>query len=241
MSEETPGKIAGSLAKHLIATLEASVAKVDDQSDAGALARGRIFQLAGYYSEATANYIEALRVDPAADEAAARLVVVKMILGHFDEALGVATTLASRNSKFEYKESSSDQVVSAMTLLGDALAAVDRPNDAIEAYTAARESNPRDTFAAGRLAQLYLATGEPKRAVDQAEAISSNTRFAALARTLARGAERALFLPAIRPDGLAGMLRVSMPGRPVLVDDEARVAPLLTGCDAWCANVGYRS
>jgi tetratricopeptide (TPR) repeat protein len=241
MSDETAANLANSLAKHLVATLEASAANAGDRSAAGALARGRIFQLAGYYGEAAENYVGALSQDPGLDEAAARLVCVRMAEGRFEDALETATTLASRSPRFEYKEASSDQVVSVMTLVGDALAALGRTNDAIEAYKAARVANPKDTFSAVRLAQLFIATGQSKLAVRESKAVSDNTRHAGLAQALVRGAERAMFLPSIRPDAIAGMLRVSMPGRPVMAHGEAQVAPLIYGSQDWCINTKIAS
>src|SRR5437879_2373901 len=100
---KAPATLAESLAKHLLATLEASRAKAADRSAPGALARGRIFQLAGYYAEASASYVEALQQDPGLGEAAARLTTVQITQGHFGQALASATTLASRDPTFEFK------------------------------------------------------------------------------------------------------------------------------------------
>ena len=237
MSDTNAINLADSLATHLIATLEESKVKAAANTAEGALARGRIFQSTGYFAEAAESYLGALSQDVQLDEASARLVTVEIMRGRIDSALAHAMKLAARNPKFEFKEVSSDQVVSAMTLLGDALAADGRTKDAIEAYKAARVSNPMDTFAAGRLAQLYLATGEPKYAQQQAKEIGGNTRFAELSRMLALGAKSDAFLPSFRLDGLAGVLRVSMPGRPMVIDNDARVASIVHGCDCWCADV----
>lgn len=229
--------LAASLATHLTSTLEAARAASGENSAVGALARGRIFQLAGYLPQALESYAAAIGQDAQLDEASARLVIVEIMMGRFDSALAHATKLATRNPGFEFKEGSSNQTVSAMTLFGDALAAEGRTKEAIEAYMAARSRHPNDTFAAGRLAQLYLATGEPKQAQLHAEAIAGNPRFADLSRMLALGAKSEAFVASLGREGLAGMLRVSMPGRPLLIDNEVRVAPITHGCERWCAEV----
>jgi len=235
-ADADPVGLAKSLAKHLMATLEAATDLAAERSADGALARGRIYQLAGYYAEAAENFLGALEKGPKLDEAAARLVNVRMSQSRYQEALALAVELASRSPTFEYKESSSDQVVCAMTLLGDTLTAVGRTQDAIQAYSIARKSNPEDTFAAGRLAQHYIATGQPELALQESKAVARNTRYAALARELSRGLENPLFMPSIRTDDLRGLLAVSAVGRPVMVEGNARVASVISGCDDWCAT-----
>lgn len=235
-AEVDPAALAKSLAKHLIASLGAAADVAGERSANGALARGRIYLVARYFAEAAQSFAEALEKDPKMDEAAARLISVRMNQGRYEEALSLAIELASRNPTFEFKENTSDQVVSAMTLLGGALTAVGRTQDAIEAYLVARKSNPKDTFAAGRLAQIYIATGQPKLALQESKAVARNTRYAALARELARGAENALFLPSIRTGELRDLVGVADPGRPVIVEGRARVASLIDGCDAWCST-----
>lgn len=230
-------ELTASLSKHLSETLQEASKMLSEDSPKGALARGKVFQMASYFVEAADSYAEAWASDNELDEAAGRMVVAQLKARQPEKALASAMTLAARNPEFELKELSSNQVASAMTLLGDALAHNDRPNDAIEAYKVARSSNKRDAFAAGRLAQLYLATGEPKKAVEQAKDVGANPRFRSLSRILALGNKSASLLPVFQRGSLVSILAVTDHGRPLFVEGTPRQASLTWGNDQWCADM----
>lgn len=230
-------QLTNSLHKNLLETLKNVGGRLNDHSAAGALARGQVFQLSGYYEDAVESYTEALALDPQLDEAAARLPIAQLLARHPAKALVSAMKLAERNPGFELKEMTSDQHQNAMTILGDALTFNERPKDAIEAYKVARTASKRDVFAAGRLAQLYLATGEPTKAVEQAKNVGNNPRFGNLARLLSLGQKNAALLPVSRAGAAIDMLSVTVHGRPLLVEGTARVAPLVWGDDQWCADL----
>jgi predicted Zn-dependent protease len=230
-------ELTGSLSKYLRESLDEAAKKLNDDSAEGALARGKVFQMASYFREAAQSYADALAKDNSLDEAAARLVVAQLKGRQPEKALASAMNLAARKPGFEVKEFSSNQYASAMTLLGDALVNNNRPADAIEAYKAARTESKRDAFAAGRLAQLFLATGEPKKALEQAKGVAANPRFRDLSRVLALGERSVALLPAFRADSLIDMIAVSDHGRPLFVDGTARSATLAWGNDEWCADI----
>jgi len=230
-------ELTSSLSKYLKDSLDEAAKKLNDDSAEGALARGKVFQMASYFREAAQSYADALAQDDDLDEAAARLVVAQLKARQPEKALASAVSLAARKPGFEVKELSSNQYASALTLLGDALVHNNRPNDAIEAYRGARTESKRDAFAAGRLAQLFLATGEPKKALEQAKGVAANPRFRDLSRVLALGERSAALLPAFRAGSLIDMIAVSDHGRPLFVDGTARSATLAWGNDQWCADI----
>lgn len=230
------GELIRTLAQKLIETLQAASKQLDDRSAKGALARGQVLQSADYFVEAAESYKEALAFDPDLDEAAARLVVAQLKARQPEKALSNAMALASRNPGFELKELSSDQHASAMTLLGDALAHNGRLNDAIEAYKAAPTVSRRDNFAAGRLAQLYLSTGEPKKAIEQGKGFSNNPRFRDLSKVLALGHRSETLLPLFKGGSVAELLANTAHGRPLLVEGQPRVASIEWGDSSWCTD-----
>jgi tetratricopeptide (TPR) repeat protein len=228
--------LAEQVAKRLTETLQAASPALRQQTAAGALARGQVFQIAGYLDDAAECYTEALALDPGLHEAAARLAVVEAAAGRAESALSVAMKLAAQAPSFEMREVSSEQQVSALTILGDALANAGRTADAVSAYELARKSNPKDTFAAARLAQMYLATGQHKKAVDQSTAFAANPRFRVLAKVLTLGSKSEALLPIFDARAVHNSLRVAMPGRPVLADGEPVVAPLVDADTGWCGE-----
>jgi tetratricopeptide (TPR) repeat protein len=223
-------KLARSIARELTGSLK--VDKLDDDSPAGSLARGKVFQAAGYLDEAVQSYSEALDTKYG-DEAAARLAIVRLYALDTDKALETATALASRNPGLEVRELSSKQRVSALTILGDALAQKGRTDEAIAAYERARKTSPRDTFAAGRLAEIYFTKGDTTKAAANAKLAASNPRFAGLS-TLLQGGRNVGIVAA----PVALPIRISKPGRPLLVGDDLPVVAPVVRSDAWCGVIG---
>jgi tetratricopeptide (TPR) repeat protein len=228
--------LAESLCQELVQTLQGLCCELANDTPTAALARGKVFQLSGYYEDAVDSYESALGCDPDLDEAAARLVIAQLQARQPENALASATKLAQRNPGYELKEMTSTQAINSMTLLGDALASNGRLDDSIEAYKLALGASKNDVFAAGRVAQAYLAAGNPQSALEQAPNIGTNQRFRSLTALLELGRQNVALLPKFANGGGASLLSISAPGRPLFVEGAARVAPIVWGDDGWCAE-----
>lgn len=228
-----PAALAEALANELIKTLSDATRQVGNDDANAALAQGKIFQLAGYFEEAITCFKSAAARDPQLDEAKARLAMAQTRAHHNENALATAMDLAQSNPGFEFKEMTSDQVMTAMTLLGDMLVKNKRTKDATHAYRVAAERYRNDAFAAGRLAQAMLVHGEPEQAIAQLPEFSSNPRFRALEKILNLGREIPALLPRYNADHLQAMIAVSDHGRPMVVDGKFVVAPLVDGDCGW--------
>lgn len=200
----------------------------------GALARGVAFSLASYNDAAIESYKEALTLDPSCHEAAARLVLLQLCQNQLNEALLTAMKLAAEAPEYELPEMTSDEHISVYTLLGNALVAVGRLDDAIEAYLAARRQSTRDTTAAARLAQLYLAKGQPTEAVEHASAFEGNPRFRSLAGLMSLAATSPALLPSFSD---VNVLALCDHGRPLVINGSARLAPLAPDDGGWCEDL----
>jgi tetratricopeptide (TPR) repeat protein len=221
------------LGKRSMETLKAALAEVAKGNAGGALARGRIFELVGYFPEAASSYGDALAVDSESDECTARLAIALLKAGDGKGGLATAMKLAARNPEYRIKALATEEVSSAMTILGDALIGNDRIADAIEAFEAARKIDASDTYASGRLAKAYLATNQPDKAIGLAKDLSSNPRFRSLGTVLALGETSRALLPKFGADAFASAARLSDHGRPLLIGPAARVAPLTTDSVGW--------
>jgi len=164
------------LCQRAMQTLEESKKYLSENSALGALARGKVFSLAAEYDQAAASFAEALALDENLTEAAARLPLAQLKAGQNDKALYNAMTLAARQPKFMVQELSTNEKVSAMTILGETLLANGRIQDAAEAYRNARQISSEDSYAAGRLAQLHLAEGKAGDALKLSENFRVNPR-----------------------------------------------------------------
>lgn len=229
-------KLASSLIKELTQTLTEVTPKIGRDDADAALARGKVFQIALYYVEAIESFQCALALNPRLDEAKARLAVVQARAFHVENALATAMDLAQTNPGYEFKELTSDLTMSAMTLLGDILVKNDRVVDAIEAYKVAATRYKNDAFAAGRLAQAYLVTGEPQLAIKELANIAANPRFRPVERLLSLGRDAAALLPRFAPDAMQALVAVSEHGRPMVVGDTMYVAPLVADTSDWCTG-----
>lgn len=224
MSMPTNIDLAKRLCNHSLETLrQASLSQSADTAD-GALARGHVFELVGYFDEAAASYSEALTLEPHLEVATARLALAQMKGGHIEKGMLIASALAGSNPNLELQTLASKEAFSAMTILGESLLANGRLVDAQQAYERARTVNPKDSFANGRLAQIHLATGAPKKAFDLDGAFFGTTRFASIAETLAIGNTSPSLLPVLKPMTLAASVIHSMPGRPLTIDGATRMA-----------------
>jgi tetratricopeptide (TPR) repeat protein len=231
------------LSAQSLETLNGTRKQLSETSFAGALARGKVFELVGYFVEAADSYNEALSYDRSNPEATARLALSQLKAGNFDGALATAMSVAASEPGFQIKALATEERVSALTILGDALVANGRLKDASEAYQAARKISSKDSYAAGRLAEIHLANGEPKLAVELRRDFSNNPRFSSLNSLLAMESTSAALLPRFTAESLIARLRGGVLGRPLLVDGQPRLASIVEGDDGWCAEltqVGYR-
>jgi len=226
--------VAESVSDHIIKTLQSAKKHLGDASPDAAVERGKVFQLGGYLEDAADAYAEGMGSKSNGNEAAARLALVQILSREPEKALATATELASRHPDFRFKESTSDQHVSALTVLGDALAVSGRLDEAIDAYTRARSTCSDDAAAPGRLAQLYLATGQPERALELEKDVARNPRFGHLSQILAAGRANAELLSRLGASSVAGWVAVTVHGRPMLAEEEAVVAPVVVGDAQWC-------
>lgn len=227
-------------ARLLSAQSRDTLAKVEgqlaDQSAAGALARGKVFELVGYFVEAAHSYVEALSHDKGLAEASARLALALLKSEQRERALSVAMGLAARQSNFKLKALATNEQVSAMTILGDALVANNRLEDAKEAYLAARKIDSKDSYAAGRLAQIHLAERDYKKALDLRKDFRDNLRFQELNSLLSLGDTSAALLPTFTRESLSHNIASVAVGRPLMVDGEVRCASIVEGAEGWCAD-----
>lgn len=224
------------IGEHLAAELQGDLARLGESSAAGALARGRVFSLAAYNLQAIESFREALSLDPKLHEAAARLVLLLLRTGQTEPALATALKLAAEAPYFQLREMSSSESIGALTLLGNTLARNGRTDDAIEAYLAARRVCETDSSAAARLAQLYLATGQPHKALEQAPAFADNPRFHDLGSVLRLGKTSQALLPSFHKDLVASLVALEDHGRPLSVAGKHRRASLREQGSEWCLS-----
>ena len=203
----------------------------------GAFARGQLFELIGYFDQAVDAYKDALRLAPECSQSKSRLALAQIKAGSFDDALTNATNVAAQDPNCKVKALTTDEEVSALTVLGDALAVNQRFEDAIQALETARASGG-DPYTAGRLAQMYLATGEPEKAVKLRADIADNLRFRDLKSVLALGETNAALLPKFDRATLSAAVARAVVGRPMIVRGEVRTAEAVARDTGWCAEFG---
>jgi len=231
--------VAGVFCGRLMQTLEDARKHLSDNSAAGALARGKVISLAADYDHAIVCFEEAIALDKNLTEASARLALTQLKAGQPEAALRSAMKLAAQQPKFMIQELMSNERISAMTILGEALLANGRINDAVAAYKSAREISDKDSYAAGRLAQVLVATGNASEAIKLAGQFSANPRscFRDLNAIMPLGQRNAALLPAITAESLVANIARCVPGRPILSDGAPRLAPLVWGDDRWCMDL----
>lgn len=225
------------LSKYAQETLRQVQGSLGEQSAVGAVARGKVFELVGYFEDAIASYSQAMALEHTNDEAAARLALSEIKARRPQQALASATALATRAPKFTLKALATDEHISAMTILGDALLLNDRLEDAVQAYNTARQINSTDSYAAGRLAQVFLALGDSAKAMQMSTAINGNPRFAGVASLLSLGQSSAGLLRIVNRASVVAAVAGSAAGRPFVVDATVRTSRPVLGCEEWCAEI----
>jgi tetratricopeptide (TPR) repeat protein len=232
-------RLANVFCQRVLQTVEESKKHLSENTAQGALARGKVFSLAAEYEQAAASFAEALSMDNNLTEAAARLPLAQLKAGQNAKALNNAMSLAARQPKFMVQELSTNEKVSAMTILGESLLANGRIQDATEAYKNALQISSEDSYAAGRLAQLHMVEGRGAEALKLAGNFTSNPRasFQSLNKVMPLGNTSVSLLPRITAETLVANVSRSMPGRPILADGAPRVAPLVWDDNGWCAEI----
>ncbi|MGC1498082.1 MAG: hypothetical protein WA790_19915 [Sulfitobacter sp.] len=224
------------IAERMFKALQNDLKYVGEDCSQGALARGRVLHHAGYKTDAAEQFELAIQLDEKNYDAWARLILTSIGQNQPEKALDRAVQLAAKAPDYAMQETTSDEVVSSFTLLGNALVLAGRNKDAIEAYTSASKKCPKDTTSAARLAQLHLAAGNPAAAMDQAKVFKDNPRFADLSSILGLGAASTALLPEFNGRELADRIALDVHGRPLTIDGEARLAEL-SDDSAWCADI----
>jgi tetratricopeptide (TPR) repeat protein len=223
-----------SIAGQLISTLEEALKVIKTCTSEGQLARGKIYQSAGLLNSAVECYEAAAHVGCL--ESLARLAISQLMLGNIEAGLDAAVKLAGINGDFRIQALSTNERISAMAILGDALLLSGREDAAASAYEAALKSERNESYAAGRLAHLLIAQGKGDKAIELRDVIGDNPRFSDLQNLLQLTAAEPFATPLVTLDRVRSTLIHAMPGRPLLVDGFARVAPSVYGTD-WRAEV----
>ncbi len=228
-------EVSQKISAHLLQALQSDAGRLGDTSSSlGALARGRTLALAAYNQEAITSYQEAVKRDPSMYEAQARLTVLQIRTGQKEAALATAKRLVEQKPTFELQEMTSEERVSAYTLLGNALLLNGLTDDAIQAYLAALRTSVSETTAAARLAQVYIAIGKGEQALELADSFANNPRFREFSAHLQLVKAGQATMPHID----ISHLELDVHGRPLSVAEEgARLAPVVQGDTSWCADV----
>ncbi|MDB5937228.1 MAG: hypothetical protein JWQ01_4572 [Massilia sp.] len=228
-------------ASHVLAcslkTLEDAKGALTEPNAEGALARGKVFELVGNFEAAIESYSHALLMDEELHLARARLALAQLKNGDFETGLVSAMKLAACQPKFLLQTLATDESVGAMSILGDALVLNGRLEDAEAAYEAARNHNRSDTYATGRLAQLYLTINQPQKSVELRPQFSSDQRFHELTSVLRLAETSNALLPSYSPEQFIAKLTRAVPGRPLITGDHVRQAELMKRDDGWCADL----
>jgi tetratricopeptide (TPR) repeat protein len=236
MSQSEDVSHAEMLRRRTAQTLEEITPSISKSDAAGAIARGKMYELVGFFSAAASAYNEALVYESGSHEALARLAITELKAGRTAQGLKTATDLAARAPEFEVSELAGIQTVSSMTILGDALLLSNRVNDAQVAYEQARRINADDGYASVRLAQLRLMEGDVDGAVELRPAFASDPKFGSLATSLNLAKTSPSLVPSISEATIVADIKRFLPGRPVSIDKEIRLADPVVGDDRWCTR-----
>jgi hypothetical protein len=229
---------AETLATNISAVMKNIGPQLKDKSAAGSLARGKLFEITKNYDLSITSYREATESGGHMDEALARLAVVEIQAGKYEDALRSAVTLAGQAKPFTFRSLCMGEEYSPMTVLGEALLLNDRTDSAQEAFEKALEANAKDTFASGRLAYILLAKGQNDAAAKLASKVSGSVRYRQLEPLLKMAATNTR-MPFVKPSMAVSIASRSMPGRPITVNGDVRVAGLSQNPD-WCPDAGMQ-
>ncbi|UXY14939.1 tetratricopeptide repeat protein [Chitiniphilus purpureus] len=174
-------QLAAAKGREIIAALQRLVGEVEQaQSDAARLvAAGKIREVAQTFQLAQKHYQAALQHDPGSLEAKARLAILYTKQRRRPTALKTALEVAQQNAKFKFSDITG-RPRSVQTVLGDAHRESGNAEDAKTAYAAALKLQSGDDYAAFRLAQLHLGSGDIAAAQNLAKKMGEHPEFAEL-------------------------------------------------------------
>jgi tetratricopeptide (TPR) repeat protein len=225
-------------ARRIMQTVEEASASVELATAEGALARGKIFEISGLRGRAAEQYERAYQLDNSSTEILYRLTLALLKAGKVKEALDASLNLVDKDPKFSTQALCSEEVVSSLSLLGDALIVNDKEEDAVKVFEQALENDPKETYAAGRLAQILLYQGNSEAARPLLGLVEQSARFADVAflLRLASGALSQTVTGVVRIQSLKDAIRVSShAGRPLFVDG-VQLTSELTNAPEWGAE-----
>lgn len=221
------------IARGAEATLKRARQAAKSGGGRAAIGRGQIYEIAGLNSNAAASYLQACSDgdEDIALEALARSTIVALKTDDRDEALRLASELASTNPNFLVESVILGETYTSMTLLGDALFVNGRLKDATLAYGKSLESQPGDPYASGRLALLHLTAGDVASATSLRDAFSMSPRFTDLENTIDL-ATSGLVVPTLDANTAVSMVSGDAAGRPFVVVGTPRRATAVAR-DGW--------
>lgn len=231
MIDKEAERLSADVAVRMIGYLE-DARKRECGSDAAAYcAKGKIFGLAGYLDHAEECYQRALSLDPSTDEAAARLVMVLIRAGRLQCALDTALRLQRRNAKYRMPEMSTGLTIGVHSLVGLALLAGGKGDEARQAFSHSYSADRNDSIAWAYLVQMGGDDSNEKAAELLPTKGKLNPKFGKLADQLRSAGEHGVLGQSIIASALRNV-SVEAHGRPVVDDGQALLADL-TDSDAW--------
>lgn len=229
-------KNAHEIFKHSEKTLRKVKRHLDDNSFEGALSRGNLFELVGHFDDAIDSYKQAIRHNEKSTLAKARLALSQIKSGLMADALETATDIAKADPFFDVPALSSSDEIPVLTILGDALAVNNRFDEALKTYSKVAEKGSADPYTLGRLAQLYIVTGQEEKAIKLADDISSSVRFTGLSNILLTKNIDIAKVSGLNKDSLAGAIMLDDHGRPFVSEGEIKSAKMADCDTGWCSG-----
>lgn len=228
-------ELAAMVGKRMSAFLERALGRAGGDGADAAVARGTILALGGFHDQAAQSLEQALAIDGKSNEAAARLVFVKLRVGELTDALETAVRLASTAPDYAMEEITTGGQISSFSILGLALLANGRQREAFDAFRSGEEANPGDSIAWAYLAQLAAKDGSIRDASGDSKG-RANPRFAGLASLLGAEGRGRNVLSAASIGALSRRDLVAVHGRPLVTSEGAQFATIDEGSD-WCEPV----
>lgn len=229
-------KAAEEIFKHSEATLQDVKKHLKETSYEGAMARGKLFELVGHFESAIESYKDAVRLNEKNSLAKCRLALSQIKAGHLEAALNTASEVAKAEPFFEVPALSSNDNIPALTILGDALCVNQRFEEALKTYLTVSEKGKADSYTQGRLAQLYILTGQEEKAIKLADKISASVRFSSLGNILSTTNVNITKLSGISRATLVESIMIDVHGRPLVSGDEIKVARMENHDTGWCSS-----
>lgn len=172
--------------KQIVAALNGLITTVEEAGADEAkrlLAAGKIQEIAQLFDAARDTYETILAKNPRATEARVRLALALLKSRDPVRGLAMAKQAAEADAKFLFNDITG-RPRSVQTVLGDAYRAQHDTVRAREAYEAAVKLQPKDSYAAYRLAQDHVQNGEIEQAVKLSDQFLDGGEQAAFRSTI---------------------------------------------------------